>query len=104
MQYLDELKNTLEDFSCGKYDCASAILDVDDGYVVKVVIGAKETLLTRDEIPNDLRELVIWTFTENGAYIKLPKPINYVQLLAELMAGNLFGQGLANEAAPNKRM
>lgn len=97
--FLAELKTTLNDyFNVGTVPCpwAAAALECDNCYIIKAQARVDTTEIIEAEIPPRLRRLVIWTFSADGkmAWIRLDKPLDFAAFTAQLMVGNLFGQGL----------
>lgn len=82
-----------------------AVCEMGDEYIIKAQMHAETTEISEDEIPDRLRRLVIWTFTDGGrtAYIKLEKPLDFASFTAQLMVGHLFGQGLELERKGSDR-
>lgn len=86
-------------------DVAVAITPWQGGeYVIRVEVGTAYASHIKDvDVPKDIRRTVIWTFEKGGrvAWIKIPN-LNFMYLAADLMAGNLFGQGLTEEMRRGK--
>lgn len=94
--------------------CACAIKwhkasDGKNDLLIKLAVGAKKTRIVDSEIPQHLRRTVIWRFQqdEDGytnlriGYILLDGT-NWIEHLALLMAGNMFGQALQAEIERNQ--
>lgn len=87
--------------------CATKLHKSHDGkndLLIKLVVGAKKTRIVDSEIPRHLRRTVIWRFHEYEDGVKnlrvgyiLLDGTNWIEHLALLMAGNMFGQALEIE-------
>ena len=93
---LAELESRFNPFDDNKRPVAIAIKEFDNCYVVKFELAETTTI---DELPECLETLVGWTFSDDlqSACIKLEKPLDFAGFTAELMAGNLSGQGVRAE-------
>jgi hypothetical protein len=94
-QFAAYMKRSLDDyFSAEDYWRVFMIERGDKILVIATMLDEPEPI---DE--SKIRELVIWKFsdTRRTAAIFLPNPPNWVELLAQEMAGNLFGQGVSDE-------
>lgn len=87
-----ELTNALRGVMTGM-EWEVEIDDLGDKLLVTAYVGERQLMVAYP------RSTVIWSFSPDRltAQITLPNPPNYMALVAQFMAGNLFGQGLVEE-------